>query len=316
MQGSNRALIVGGGTMGLGVAVVLLAGGWRVDVVSPTAATRESLPKRVMQAMQRLNKPFDAAALGVHADYARLPWAEIALVVENVREDLALKQSVFAELERLSAPHTILSSNSSSFPISEIGKGLKTQARMMGLHFFMPAYLVPLVEVIRGEATDAALAEKVGDWMWALGKRPVQVKRDIPGFLGNRMQHALIREALNLLQSGVASAEDIDAAIRYSFGFRLAAAGPLLQREHAGWDMSFAVAQSLYPDLSNMQTPPPVIENMVKQGRFGMKSGQGLMAWDPDSIAGEKARYEQALQTVLQVFEREGLDGRPKPEGS
>ena len=312
MKTTNRALIVGGGTMGFGVAVVLLAGGWRVDVVSPTAATRESLPKRVEQAMQRMNKPFDASALKVHADYADLPWTDIALVIENVREDLGLKQSVFAELERLSAPHTILSSNSSSFPISEIAKGLKTQARMMGLHFFMPAYLVPLVEVIRGEATDAALADKVGDWMWALGKRPVQVRRDIPGFLGNRMQHALIREALNLLQSGVASAEDIDAAIRYSFGFRLAAAGPLLQREHAGWDMSLAVAKSLYPDLSDMQTPPPVIEDMVKQGHYGMKTGQGLMAWDAGSIAKEKARYEQALQTVLQVFEREGLDGSPK----
>ena len=312
MQKQNRALIVGGGTMGFGVAVVLLAGGWHVHVVSPTAATRERLRQRVAQALQRMNKPFDTQALAVHADYAGLPWADIALVIENVREDLALKQSVFAELERLSAPHTVLSSNSSSFPISEIAKGLKTPARMMGLHFFMPAYLVPLVEVIRGEATDQALAQQVGDWMWALGKRPVQVKRDIAGFLGNRMQHALIREALNLLQSGVASAEDIDAAIRYSFGFRLAAAGPLLQREHAGWDMSFAVAQSLYPDLSTMQAPPPVIEDMVKQGNFGMKTGQGLMPWNAESIAKEKARYEQALQTVLQVFEREGLDGSPK----
>ncbi len=309
MQEAKRALIIGGGTMGLGVSVVLLAGGWRVDVVSPTAATLAGLPGRVAQAMQRLNKSFDADALQLHADYARLPWADIALVVENVREDLTLKQSVFADLERFSAPHTVLSSNSSSFPISRIGEGLKTQQRMMGLHFFMPAYLVPLVEVIRGEATDAALAEKVGDWMWALGKRPVQVKRDIPGFLGNRMQHALIREALHLLQSGVASAEDIDAAIRYSFGFRLAAAGPLLQREHAGWDMSFAVAQSLYPDLSTMQTPPLVIEDMVRHGRYGMKTGQGLFKWDPQAIGREKARYEQALHTVLQVLEREGFDG-------
>ena len=236
-----------------------------------------------------------------------VPWADTAIVVENVREDLALKQSVFAELVRLSRPHTILSSNSSSFPISEIGQGLPTQERMLGLHFFMPAYLVPLVEVIRGEASDPVLAQRVGEWMWALGKRPVQVQRDIPGFLGNRMQHALIREALHLLQLGVASADDIDAAIRYSFGFRLAAAGPLLQREHAGWDMSLAVAKSLYPDLSTMQTPPPVIEDMVSQGHHGMKSGQGLQAWDAKSIAAEKERYEQALQTVLQVFEREGL---------
>ncbi|MDH4053659.1 MAG: 3-hydroxyacyl-CoA dehydrogenase NAD-binding domain-containing protein [Rubrivivax sp.] len=228
-------------------------------------------------------------------------------MVENVSEDLELKRSVFADLVRRSHPDTVLSSNSSSHPISDIGQGLATQHRMIGLHFFMPAYLVPLVEVVRSEATRPALADQVCEWMWALGKRPVLVKRDIPGFLANRIQHALIREAVNMLQMGIASAADIDAAIRYSFGFRLAAAGPLMQREHAGWDMSFAVAKSLYPDLTNMTAPPPVIERLVERGHFGMKTGQGLHAWDAASIAKEKGRYEQALQAVLAVFEREGL---------
>jgi len=307
MQNAPRLLVIGGGTMGFGVAAVFLARGWKVDVVTPTAATRDSLPQRVGKALAGMGKTLDDGALAVHAEYTTVPWADTTIAVENVREDLALKQTVFADLERHSAPNTVLTSNSSSFPISEIGKGLKTQARMMGLHFFMPAYLAPLVEVIRGEATDAALADRVVEWMWALGKRPVLVKRDIPGFLGNRMQHALIREAVSLLQSGVASADDIDAAIRYSFGFRLAAAGPLLQREHAGWDMSFAVAQRLYPDLSTITAPPKVIEDLVEQGHYGMKTGQGLRKWDAESIATEKKRYELALQTVLQVFEREGF---------
>ncbi len=307
MNSTQRALVVGGGTMGLGVAVVFLAGGWPVDVVSPTAATRDGLAKRVGQALARLHKPFDPTLLATHADYATVPWPQTSIVVENVTEDLDLKRSVFADLVRLSKPDTVLASNSSSFPISDIGRGLATQDRMMGLHFFMPAYLVPLVEVVRGEATNPALADRVCEWMWALGKRPVQVKRDIPGFLANRIQHALIREAVNMLEMGIASAEDIDAAIRYSFGFRLAAAGPLMQREHAGWDMSFAVAKSLYPDLSNMTAPPPVIERLVERGHFGMKTKQGLHAWDAASIAKEKERYEQALQAVLAVFEREGL---------
>ncbi|MEO8506909.1 MAG: 3-hydroxyacyl-CoA dehydrogenase family protein [Betaproteobacteria bacterium] len=184
---------------------------------------------------------------------------------------------------------------------------MPTQERMLGLHFYMPAFLVPLVEVVRAEATDVALAERVGEWMWALGKRPVQVKRDIEGFLANRIQHALIREAVNMLELGIASPEDIDAAIRYSFGFRLAAAGPLMQREHAGWDMSHAVATSLYPHLSSMSAPPPVIDALVERGHFGMKSGHGLYPWDAESIAREKERYELALQAVLAVFEREGL---------
>ncbi len=307
MNSAPRALIIGGGTMGFGVAVVFLAGGWRVDAVSPTQATRDSLAKRVSQALARMNKPFDPALLTAHADYTTVPWSDTRIVVENVSEDLALKQSVFADLVRLSKPDTVLTSNSSSYPISEIGQGLATQDRMMGLHFFMPAYLVPLVEVVRSEATNTALADQVFEWMWALGKRPVQVKRDIPGFLANRIQHALIREAVNMLEMGIASAEDIDAAIRYSFGFRLAAAGPLMQREHAGWDMSFAVAKSLYPDLSNMAAPPPVIEKLVERGHFGMKTKQGLHTWNAASIVKEKERYEQALQAVLAVFEREGL---------
>ena len=299
--------MIGGGTMGCSVAVVFLAGGWHVDVVSPTEKTRASLPGRIAQGMARLGKTLDPARLALHADYKAVPWSKLTIVVENVSEDLALKREVFADLVRHCLPQTPLTSNSSSYPISEIGAGLPTQERMMGLHFYMPAFLVPLVEIVRAPATDIALADEVGEWMWALGKRPVQVKRDIAGFLANRIQHALIREAVNMLELGIASAQDIDAAIRYSFGFRLAAAGPLMQREHAGWDMSYAVAKSLYPHLSNMAEPPPVIEALVGRGNFGMKSGQGLYTWDAASIAKEKERYEQALQAVLAVFAREGL---------
>ncbi len=299
--------MIGGGTMGGSVAVVFLAGGWQVEVVSPTAATRESLGNRVGQGLARMGKTFDPGRLAAHADYSTVPWTDVDIVVENVTEDLALKRAVFAELVRHGKPDTPLTSNSSSYPISEIGEGLATQDRMMGLHFYMPAFLVPLVEIVRAEATDIALAERVGEWMWALGKRPVQVKRDIAGFLANRVQHALIREAVNMLELGIASPQDIDAAIRYSFGFRLAAAGPLMQREHAGWDMSYAVAKSLYPHLSTMTGPPPVVEALVERGHFGMKSGHGLYPWDAASIAKEKDRYEKALQAVLAVFEREGL---------
>lgn len=307
MASEQRALMVGGGTMGCSVAVVFLAGGWRVDVVSPTEKTRASLPARIAQGLVRLGKTLDPARLAVRADYATVPWSEVTIVVENVSEDLALKRKVFAELVRHSLPQTPLTSNSSSYPISEIAEGLPSQQRMMGLHFYMPAFLIPLVEIVRAKATDIALANEVGEWMWALGKRPVQVNRDIEGFLANRIQHALIREAVNMLELGIASPQDIDAAIRYSFGCRLAAAGPLMQREHAGWDMSCAVAKSLYPHLSNMSGPPPVVEALVERGHFGMKSGHGLYPWDPASIAKEKERYEKALQAVLAVFEREGL---------
>jgi 3-hydroxybutyryl-CoA dehydrogenase len=307
MTDMQRVVIVGGGTMGCGVGVVFACGGWRVDVVSPSAATRATFPARFAQAMTKLGRTLDTALLAVHADLASVPWQDVALVVENAVEDLAVKRRVFADLVEHSRPDTPLTSNSSSLPISEIGEGLPTQERMLGLHFYMPAYLVPLVEVVCGERSDVAVAQRVGEWMWALGKRPVQVKRDIAGFLANRIQHALIRESVNMLEMGIASPEDIDAAVRYSFGFRLAAAGPLMQREHAGWDMSHSVAKSLYPHLPTMTGPPPVVDALVAKGHFGMKSGHGLYPWDAASIAWEKERYEKAQKAVLEVFAREGL---------
>ena len=302
-----HALIVGGGTMGSGVSVVFLAGGWSVDLVTPGEKTRATAPERIAAGLKRLGKELDANKLRVHADYAAIDWTTVDVVVENVHEDLALKQNVFAELDRLVPPRAPVGSNSSSYPISQIAKGLKTQDRMLGIHFYMPAFLVPLVEVVCSTRSDRHLADKVMQWMWDLGKRPVLVARDIEGFLANRIQHALIREAVNMVQLGIASPQDVDAAIRYSFGFRLAVAGPLLQREHAGWDMSYAVAKSLYPHLSKMNEPPPVVEGMVKRGHYGMKTKRGFYEWDAETIAKEKERYEKALQTVLRIFAEEGL---------
>ena len=158
-------------------------------------------------------------------------------------------------METLAQPGCALTSNSSSFPISEIAKDLKTQGRMMGLHFFMPAHLIPLVEVVRSVHTDVKQAERVGEIMRSLGKRPVQVKKDVIGFLGNRIQGALMREALWLIEQGVASPEDIDATVRLRFGFRYAAAGPIVQKEHSGWDTTCAVAKIIWPDLTNADWP-------------------------------------------------------------
>ena len=191
--------------------------------------------------------------------------------------------------------------------ISEIGRGLKTQGRMMGLHFFMPAHLIPLVEVVRSSHTDVKLAEKVGAIMAALGKRPVQVKKDVIGFLGNRIQGALMREALWLIEQGVASPEDIDATVRLSFGFRYAAAGPIVQKEHSGWDTTCAVAKIIWPDLCNEKGPPPVLQNNVDQGRIGFKTKRGFFDWNDESMAKERARYERALRKCLEIFREEGI---------
>lgn len=306
-QSEQRALVLGGGTMGVGIIAMFLGGGWKVDVVSRSASTRDGLPAATAKALAAMGKPADTSGLATYATLPEAPWPRIDLVVETVTEDLALKQQIFADMERLARPDCALTSNSSSFPISEIAKGLKTHGRMMGLHFFMPAHLIPLVEVVRSVHTDIPTAEKVGTIMSALGKRPVQVKKDVIGFLGNRIQGALMREALWLIEQGVASPEDIDATVRLSFGFRYAAAGPIMQKEHSGWDTTCAVAKIIWPDLNNADGPPPVLQRNVDEGRIGFKTKAGFFPWNDESIAKERARYERALRKCLEIFREEGI---------
>ena len=303
----GHALVIGGGTMGVGIIAMFLGGGWTVDVVSRSASTREGLAAATAKALAAMGKPTDTKSLKTFATLPEADWKRISLAVETVTEDLALKQKLFAEMEALATPGCALTSNSSSFPISEICKGLKTQGRMMGLHFFMPAHLIPLVEVVRSVHTDVAHAEQVGEIMKALGKRPVQVKKDVIGFLGNRIQGALMREALWLIEEGVASPEDIDATVRLSFGFRYAAAGPIVQKEHSGWDTTCAVAKIIWPDLNNAKGPPPILQTNVDEGRIGFKTKRGFFEWTDESMAEERGRYERALRKCLEIFKEEGI---------
>lgn len=304
---ARHALVIGGGTMGVGIIAMFLGGGWTVDVVSRSASTREGLAAATAKALAAMGKPTGTAGLKTFATLPEAQWPKIDIAVETVTEDLALKRKLFAEMEKLAAPGCALTSNSSSFPISAIAEGLGTQGRMMGLHFFMPAHLIPLVEVVRSVHTDVAQAERVGAVMSALGKRPVQVKKDVIGFLGNRIQGALMREALWLIEEGVASPEDIDATVRLSFGFRYAAAGPIVQKEHSGWDTTCAVAKIIWPDLNNAKGPPPVLQKNVDEGRLGFKTGRGFFEWNEQSMAKERARYERALRKCLEIFKDEGI---------
>ena len=293
--------------MGVGIIAMFLAHGWKTDVVSRSASTRDGLPDACGRALAAMGKPADTSGLATYATLPEAAWSTIDIVVETVSEDLALKQKLFAEMEALARPDAAITSNSSSFPISQIAKGLKTQGRMLGLHFFMPAHLIPLVEVVRSVHSDVKQAERVGEIMSSLGKRPVQVKKDVIGFLGNRIQGALMREALWLIEEGVASPEDIDATVRLSFGFRYAAAGPIVQKEHSGWDTTCAVAKIIWPDLSNAKGPPPVLQRNVDEGRIGFKTKRGFFEWNDESIAKERARYERALRKCLEIFREEGI---------
>jgi len=298
----SHAVVVGGGTMGADVAVVLARGGCRVTVVEPQAQRRAGLAPHLVAELATLGLAGRAAGCTAVAGLAEVAWADVALVIECVPEQLAVKQALFTELLALAPADCVLASNSSSFPISAIAQGLATPARMFGLHFFMPAHLVPLVEVVLGPHSDAAGADALVRFMRGCGSVPVLVRKDKPGFLANRLQHALAREAFAMIDEGVASAEDVDAAVRFGFGFRYLAAGPVLQRDHAGLDVHCAAAATMYPSLSNAAEPARVLRDAVAAGRLGMKTGAGFYDWPAEQRAAERSRYDALLRAGLALL--------------
>ena len=298
--------IIGGGIMGGDIATSFVASGWQVHVMSPSERTRDALPGRLENGLKRLETdPAACGSVSIHDGLDKLPWPAVDLVIEAVTEDLALKHRVFAELERFARPEVPLATNTSSFQVTEVGKHLKTRSRVCGAHYFMPAHIVPLVEIVCAEFTDPGVAQKVEAAMKATGKVPVMVKKDIPGFLANRLQHALIREAFWLIENGIATPEGIDAAVRYGFGFRFVACGPLMQKEMSGWDTNFYSGRSIYPSLSTASAPPDRLQQMVARGDIGMKAKKGLWTWTDETLAREKARYEKALHAGFEILQAE-----------
>jgi 3-hydroxybutyryl-CoA dehydrogenase len=230
-------------------------------------------------------------------------WAGSALVIESVKEDLALKQQLFAQLDPCVPAGVPIGSNSSGFAITRIAHGLPTRLRMFNTHFFMPAHRVPLVEVVLGADSDPVLGQRVCALFAAAGKKPVLVKRDIPGFLANRMQHALMREVLWLIDQGIASPEDVDLAVRYSFGFRYAAIGPVLQKEMSGWDSVAGAAREIYPSLCNDADIAPALQRLLDAGRTGMKTGAGFIDWTPEAAQAVRAAYDVKLAAASKLLD-------------
>jgi 3-hydroxybutyryl-CoA dehydrogenase len=309
-ENSRAVAIIGGGTMGADIAATFGAHGWTAHIVNPHDRMRETLPQRLRSAMEKLGATYDEARFPVHDSIGSIPWEAVEIAIEAAPERLDVKQQIFEEMVKLSKPNTPLCSNSTAIPISVIGERLPTRERMIGTHYFMPAHLVPAVEVVSSQYTRKATAERVFNIMKSVGKVPVRVSLDIPGFLGARLQAALSREAIKLVERGICTPQDIDNIVRYGFGFRYLAAGPLLQRDHAGLDVHNAGAETIYPDLCNDTVPSPYMSDRVKAGHIGMKAKKGFYDWTDESIAAEKARYERALAGAMEVLDREQDQGQ------
>jgi 3-hydroxybutyryl-CoA dehydrogenase len=291
-----RIAVIGAGLMGHGIAQVFALAGHDVAIYDPVAASLDSAKARILtnlkdlgddqSAVERVRPVADLAAAVRDADY----------VVEAVLEDLALKQKLFVEIEQHVRAQTILASNTSVIPITKIMEGLRGRSRALGTHWWNPPYLVPLVEVIGTQWT----SQQAIDWTIALhkaaGKMPVHVKKDVPGFVGNRLQHALWREAIALVEHGICDAETVDTVIKASFGRRLAVLGPLENADLVGTDLTLAIHQTVLPDIEHRGGPSPYLEALVAQKKLGFKSGEGFRKWSADEQAALRAKVLQHLK--------------------
>jgi 3-hydroxybutyryl-CoA dehydrogenase/5-formyl-3-hydroxy-2-methylpyridine 4-carboxylate dehydrogenase len=218
-----------------------------------------------------------------------------SFVVEAIPERLGLKQQFFAEAEREVSPETILASNTSGIPITKLGEAVARPERVIGMHWSNPPHLIPVVEVIRGERTSQATVDATRRIVERVGMIPVVVRRDVPGFVENRILYAIMREALHLLEEGIASAEDIDTITRWGIGYKLAVIGPLELLDVAGLDIYDSVASYLNADLSRRADVSPLIKRKVEAGELGIKTGRGLFEYTPDGIAALMQRRMRLL---------------------
>jgi len=285
-----RIAVIGAGLMGHGIAQVFALSGHDVSIHDSVAANLDSVKPRILAnlrglgddvaAVDRVQPTGDLAAAVHEADY----------VVEAVLEDLALKQRLFLEVERNVRPHTILASNTSVIPITKIMEGLRDRSRALGTHWWNPPYLVPLVEVIGTQWTSQQAIDWTIDLHKAAGKMPVHVKKDVPGFVGNRLQHALWREAVALVERGICDAQTVDTVVKASFGRRLAVLGPLENADLVGTDLTLAIHKTVLPDIDSRPHPSPYLEALVGAGKLGFKSGEGFRAWSAEAQAALRAK--------------------------
>jgi 3-hydroxybutyryl-CoA dehydrogenase len=291
-----KIAVIGAGLMGHGIAQVFALAGHEVTITDTHRPTLDSALNRIAEnlrdlgddesALSRVRPVPDLADCVRDADY----------VVEAILEDMPLKQRTFAQIEKHVRPDTILASNTSVMPITEIMQGLQRRERALGTHWWNPPFLVPLVEVIGTQWTSQATIDFTMQLHAAAGKKPAHVKKDVPGFIGNRLQHALWREAVSLVERGICDAETVDTVIKAAFGRRLAVLGPLENADLVGTDLTLAIHKTVLPDIESRPGPSPYLETLVAEGKLGFKSGEGFRRWSPEQQAALRAKVVQHLK--------------------
>ncbi|MFH1057774.1 MAG: 3-hydroxyacyl-CoA dehydrogenase family protein [Pseudomonadota bacterium] len=301
--------ILGAGTMGHGIAQVMALAGHPVRLYDPLPEALNAAPARIRANLEPflalcLHSEAEAEAalnrIALHTDLAQA-CAGAAVVIEAAPEKLALKQSLLAQVQALAAPGALICSNSSALPITAMARDMAAPERLVGAHFWNPPHILPCVEIVRGRATSDEAFDEAAALVEAAGKVAVRVQKEVPGFLGNRLQHALQREALYLVEAGIAAPEDVDKVVQYGFGLRYPLMGPLMRADLGGLDVTYAVQQTVLPDLDSRIEPSHLLAQRVAAGDLGLKTGRGFYEWTPERQAKVVARRDLALLSLIKL---------------
>jgi 3-hydroxybutyryl-CoA dehydrogenase len=306
----HRVAVLGLGTMGPGIAQTFALAGYEVACFDESASARHSLIERVRENLAAFVAaglveshevdPILARLLPVGTEVEAV--ADAQFVTEAIPENLAAKQALLERLERMTASDTILASNSSSFPISQSGSLLKHPERAVVTHWFNPPQLTPVVEVVPGLRTGEDVVVATMRLLRGIGKLPIHLRKELPGFLVNRVQVAIQREVWDLVDQGVATPEEIDEAIRGTIGFRFAAVVPLEIHDFAGLDIQLTTYRNLVAEIRSDTLPPEAIEQLVAGGRLGIKTGQGFYSYPPERLGARRRRRDSLLLKLWKLL--------------
>lgn len=309
----RNVAILGAGTMGAGIGLLFAMKGYPVKIIFSCEQDKASNPLGRMQESLKIlsdnmvvdSSKFDEIMANVTFTENLEEGAAFAdIIFECIIENLSIKQDFFKRLDEICSEDTILASNTSAISITDIAETSKNKSRIIGTHYWNPPYLIPLVEVIKTEFVSESTVERVCELLNDAGKKPVVVNKDVPGFLANRMQHALFREALYIIEQGIAEPKAVDDAIKYGFGMRLGIMAPVGVMDMGGLDLTYAIHEYLFKDLCNATTPSALLTEKLNEGKLGFKSGEGLMAWTEEEIRHERTQLTENLIKVARVLDR------------
>jgi 3-hydroxybutyryl-CoA dehydrogenase len=291
----SRIGVIGGGLMGHGIAYLFAAAGHDVGIFEYSSEVRGTIRSRIESICALLGSdPALIGKIGIYHEMAPAV-AGAELVIEAAPEKLTIKRELFSALEACAPRDAVFASNTSAIPITDIARELSRRERVVGAHFWNPPHLIRIVEVVQTEWSSDVTIERVMSLLKGASRIPVHCRRDVPGFIGNRLQHALKREAIAMLANGIADAETIDTVVKEGFGARLAVLGPLEQSDMVGLNLTLDIHETLIADLDRSMGPHPLLRRLVEEGKLGMKAGEGFRRWTPEQSNEVRERLVQYL---------------------